>query len=191
MMFTLLGSVCLGTVAGVASALVSVKVATRTLTLRHGNWRTFAEAGTRAPGWKLNLQSAAVAVVGLFALRKEEAVYFTADHDQLGRPLDSSYDYELCGRALPARWWSFTVYGPDNRLIANEWDRYSLHHGNITLSPDGSYRVLLARRPQGGDWIPTGKRKFNVFLRVFGPASELIDPLTELSLPVIRRLETT
>ena len=72
---------------------------------------------------------ALIAEVGVFALTKDEAVYYFADADDDGNRMHYLNDYEVIWDketvALPARWWSITAYAQDNFLIKNDLGKYS------------------------------------------------------------------
>jgi len=61
-----------------------------------------------------------VALVGLLALNKSEAIYMLAASDSDGNELDCCHDYAIsCPKAMPGAWWSITAYGGDHYLIPN------------------------------------------------------------------------
>jgi len=127
-------------------------------------------------------------LAGPLALDRSEAIYFIASKDTEGRPLNSRYTYRLEGVDFDARWWSITAYGPDHRLIPNPHNRYSYNNTNVARNSNGGYTIHLSNTEKGGNWIPTGKEeKFELFLRLYNPAPEVLNDVSGVDLPRIVR----
>lgn len=153
--------------------------------LRNGPWRTSLTTGAAAAN---PYERAAVAIAGLYALAREETVYYTAFEDSGGRTLDARCEYELAGRPLPARWWSVTMYGADHYLVDNAAGIYSRHAANLAAAGDGSYVVAISPRPQPANWLPApAQGAFSVTLRLYNPGREVYDRPQTVALPEIRR----
>ncbi|MEN9718983.1 MAG: hypothetical protein RIQ99_1861, partial [Pseudomonadota bacterium] len=88
----------------------------------HNGWVGSTVAGSvDADPWT----RAQVAVRGLLALTKSQAIYLTTHVDETGAPLREGCRYRVSGGAMPARWWSVTVYADDNYLPLNADDALS------------------------------------------------------------------
>lgn len=180
---TALGVLAVGAMLGVGSAYVAVTRLAVAAPGGGGPWSANRDVGGADAGLYLR---ARVAVSGLFALSRSEAIYFRADRDDLGRPLTSRCDYEITGIAPAARWWSITAYGADFFLIANDGGRYSFNSGNISLDGEGAFRILASPATAPGDWLPTGHEERIYFLfRVYKPPPEIARAPLSLDLPGI------
>jgi hypothetical protein len=153
--------------------------------MKNGAWRTSATTGSA----DANLyERAAVAVAGLYALAKEETVYYTAFSDSAGALLDGRCDYVVQGRDLPARWWSLTMYGADHYLVPNAPRIYSRHASNLALDADGRYDVQVSAREQAHNWLPAPEHgAFSLTLRLYNPAPEVYESLATIELPAITK----
>ncbi|MCC9062608.1 DUF1214 domain-containing protein [Flavobacterium piscisymbiosum] len=119
---------------------------------------------------------------GLWANRKEEAVYFIGLIDSKGQPLtgDKVYEIKFPKDALPDTavdgFWSTTVYSvPDYRVVDNKLKRYNLNNvSGLKKNPDGSLSIWLASSlPKGAiesNWLPTPAGKgFSINFRTYIP----------------------
>ena len=104
---------------------------------------------------------AAVAVLGLGANLRADAVYFNASGDGNGKRLDGGKHYHLtfaAGKAPPERgFWSVTLYDDKGYLVASPIGRYAIKSGDdLVYQPDGSLVIYL--QPDDPDRIiaPTG-----------------------------------
>ena len=118
-----------------------------------------------------------------------EAVYFIGQQDGEGRTLDCSggavYEVAFAADALPpideGGFWSLTMYGPDNLLVANPIDRYSTRatRPGFEPRPDGSVVVTLAHELPAGvpeaAWLPAPDGPFRLGLRLYYPRQPIID----------------
>src|SRR5688572_3872344 len=140
------------------AGLVGAAVATGVLTVKPVIGLTMERLAIKAGPWRTNVatgsaeanpyERAAIAVAGLYALSKEETLYYTAFTDSDGRALDGRCDYRVTGRPLPARWWSLTLYGADHYLVANPANVFSRHANNLEFDGDGAYVVHVSAQPQ-------------------------------------------
>jgi hypothetical protein len=110
------------------------------------------------------------------------AAYYHTFKDAKGAPLHGSHGqaYVLTFPAdrIPEakRFWSLTAYTPEAiELIPNSADTYHVasYTPGLEKNADGSISIYLsAELPTGvpkANWLPVGKRPFNVMLRVYGP----------------------
>ena len=132
---------------------------------------------------------ARVARHGLLALARSEAVYFTRTTDDDGAPLREACTYRLSGVAMPAGWWSVTLYDAASMLPANTDSALSIDAGRAGA---GAWEVVIAAdRPTGAaHWISSRKAgTFDLTLRLYMPDPAVIAaPTTALDPPSIERL---
>lgn len=131
---------------------------------------------------------AAVALHGLFALNPSETVYYVAMKDERGEVLNGACSYEIVGRDPPARWWSITAYGPDEYLIANPTNRYSIDRSNVWRGRDGRMAIAVGTAPQPSNWIPVTGGKFTLVMRLFNPDSVVTRSPDRAPLPRVERV---
>lgn len=125
---------------------------------------------------------------GLWANRKEEAIYFIGLIDSKGQPLtgDKVYEIRFPKDALPETvvdgFWSTTVYSvPDYRVVDNKLKRYNLNNvSGLKKNPDGSLSIWLASSlPKGAiesNWLPTPAGKgFSLNFRTYVPKKTVQD----------------
>jgi hypothetical protein len=139
---------------------------------------------------------AAVALGGLGALPKEEAVYWSATLDADGADLDSGQRYRLTIPAdVPARaFWSLSLYErlPDGRLfyVANPLDRYAVGNRmpDLIRNEDGSLTLLIsAVEPDAGNWLPAPRSgPFTLVFRAYLPEAPILEGRWRL--PPVERL---
>jgi len=169
---------------GVALAVLRLALVSGIDDIRVGPWRTSSLIGsTQASPWLRAL----VAINGILALHREEAIYLTAAVDNDGQPLRGACRYRVEGHDLPARWWSLTAYGADRFLIANPQHRYSASQNSVTRDAQGAYTIQLAREPLPGDWIATGPGRFVLTLRAYNPLPAFAANPATAALPSIVR----
>lgn len=183
----------LGWAALVLGALAAGVVATRPvmrslldrMSIQDGAWRTTLTAGSADS----NLyERAGIAIAGLYALSKQETIYYTAFHDSAGQMLDGHCDYHLSGKPLPARWWSLTLYGADNFLVDNPVSIYSRHSNNLEFESDGTYVVAISARAQARNWLPApAAGEFSITARLYNPDPSIFKDLGTVALPRIER----
>lgn len=182
--WTIAGLLVLSLVIGVGSACWFIFRPPVMPVVRNGPWITNLKVGSAAANMYVR---AHIALTGLFALNKEETIYFRAYVDEDGNKLRADRDYMIVGSDIAARWWVIVLYGQDNHLIANDLDRYSFNGENLDRDADGSFRMLLSRMPKDGNWLPSGERQqhLSLSLKVYNPAPEFyVDPST-IALPRI------
>ena len=134
---------------------------------------------------------ARVAVAGLLALTKEHAIYFTRNTDGSGARLREDCRYRVSGGAMPARWWSVTVYAADNYLPLNNDDALSFDATEVQSDPDGNWTAILApSQPESGAWASTRKAgEFDITLRLYQPDAKAQADYGSIPMPKVERLE--
>lgn len=145
---------------------------------------------------------ARVARHGLLALAKSEAVYFTRTTDNAGRQLSEDCTYRLGVYAMPAEWWSITLYNSESMLPANEDDALSVNASQdgaaIPIMNEGApipvQVTVSAQKPAKDElWISSRNAgEFDLTLRLYVPDLDVIEGrspiIPPLSLPTIERL---
>ena len=174
-------------VLGAGSFAVLIAVPYGNTVVNNGPWQADLAVGSVQTGIYARSRTA---LMGLFALRTSEAVYFIARADSGGRPLESRCDYRIEGRDLPSRWWSVTALGWNFYLIPNEANRYSFNSANVKRDPGGSYVIRLSSKKQEGNWLPSGSQKqgrINLNLRLYLPDEGVLKNPGAVVLPRIVR----
>lgn len=150
-------------------------------------WRSDFAIGSRAAD---PYTRARVARHGLLALAKSEAVYFTRGTDDSGVPLREACTYRLSGGAMPARWWSVTLYDARSMLPVNTDGALSL---DASRAGTGAWEAIITpqRSAGGGHWISSLKAgTFDLTLRLYLPKAALLkEPHATLQPPKIERVE--
>jgi hypothetical protein len=186
-----LAGVVAGLVLGLGSALWLTGLWPEGRSLAFGNvdvggWRSDFAIGSRAADPYVR---ARVARHGLLALAKSEAVYFTRATDDDGAPLREDCTYRLSGGAMPAGWWSVTLYDARSMLPANTDGALSL---DASRAGKAAWEAIIAsERPAGsGHWISSRKAGiFDLTLRLYLPEAALLaDPNATLQAPRIERV---
>ena len=174
-----------GVVLGSGAAIYAIRGGMADSNLHNGAWSTGRDFGSVNAD---ALTRARVALSGLLALPRDEAMYFNASTDSAGKPLDGRCAYTIRGGALAARWWSLTLYDPAGYLIANRWQRYSVGSGAVPRADD--WTIIVAAQPAPGLWIPApAAKRFELTLRAYHPGAALLDRPETVALPVIERGE--
>lgn len=143
-----------------------------------GPWRVTTQAGSSNADLHTR---ASVALGGLLALSRKEALYYVARADSAGAPLRSRCRYRVSGSAPAARWWSVTAYADDLFLFDNAAGRHSL--GSTTLRLDAARRFAFESGPSAPastsdalPWLPTpGDRGLVFTLRLYQPEGAAFD----------------
>ena len=188
---TYLGAVVLGCGFGVGSALAMAGLLPSASALAFGNvdvagWQSDFSIGSEAAD---PYTRARVARYGLLALAKSEAVYFTRATDDEGQPLHERCHYRLSGAAMPAEWWSVTLYDAASMLPANTDNAPSI---DASRAGPGKWNAVIApERPAGAThWISSsGAGQFDLTLRLYIPDPAFLSaPEQTLVPPHIERL---
>jgi len=132
---------------------------------------------------------ARVARHGLLALTKEEAVYFTRTTDDAGERLSEACAYRVSGGAMPAQWWSITLYNSESFLPDNTDNALSYDLTDTAGTADWSFTISQAPGAEGG-WVSSrAAGAFDLTLRLYKPSPELLaDPETVLVPPRVEKL---
>jgi len=129
----------------------------------------------------------AAAVLGIYGLSKEEAIYLPGFLDGDGQKLDGVNHYTLRfkkGQLPPANsFWSLTLYDqPASLLVANPINRYLLNSTMLSqfkMDDDGGLTLYVQNESPGKDqeanWLPSPKGPFSVVLRLYIPKPEALE----------------
>lgn len=134
---------------------------------------------------------ARVAVSGLLALNKSQAIYFTRKSDDAGERFSENCRYRVSGGALPGKWWSVTVYAGDNYLPLNDDDALSFDATEVQVDDKGQWSAeLSAKRPAQGAWASTrNAANFDITLRIYQPAKQAQDNFASIPMPKVSKID--
>jgi hypothetical protein len=156
-------------------------------------------AGTMVGGWSYphdaigaygddNDLRAYVALGGLGALPRTEALYLTANTDAAGAPLtggNQGYTVTLPPRLPVGAFWSLSMYQveADGRLffVPNALNRFTIGDRSPQMRPnrDGSIDIFVQPKAPSGErivnWLPAPKGRFTLVFRAYLPKPELLD----------------
>lgn len=196
----IIGVILLSLIIGGGAAIFQLKQTTGSsdFMIQNGCWRVNPKMDLKSNDFQRSL----VAMIGLFALRESEVLYFVASSDSDGRPLSSDYDYELVGSSPDARYWSYTIYGEDHFLIPNEQEVYSFNLDDIiyiakdTLNPEidqqskKAYTINISSDSKSENWLPSGNEdELHILLRMYNPSPAVYNNLAGIALPEIKRID--
>lgn len=154
----------------------------------YSGWYGSRLTGSAAAGpW----QRARVAVGGLLALNRSQAIYFTRKTDDQGDRLRETCRYRVSGGPLPGRWWSVTVYAADNFLPRNDDNALSFDATEVRPDARGQWvGELSARRSAAGAWASTRKSgAFDITLRIYQPDRRAQADFTSIPMPRVTRID--
>ena len=178
------GAALLGLVLGVGSAWLTIDSGRGAFHETLGAWSWSRATGSIDAG---PYTRAIVARDGLLALSADEALYLNLDRDEAGKPLQEACVYEISGGPLPARWWSVTLYAPDNFLAPNNDHAFSVDSTRVGNGGPWSARIAPVRG-EAQRWISSRgtRRGFSLTLRVYN--AEPGFPNDAAQLPSLRTL---
>ncbi|WP_298336536.1 DUF1214 domain-containing protein [uncultured Erythrobacter sp.] len=183
----------IGLIAGPASALYMAGLWPGADPLDFGNieidgWRSDFAIGSEAAD---PYTRARVARHGLLGLAKSEAVYFTRTVDNEGRAFSEACNYRISGGAMPASWWSITLYNGESFLPDNTDGALSIDATQLN-AVDGPWEAMVAaQRPEAGmAWISSkAAGNFDLTLRLYVPKEALLEaPEDTITPPTVERL---
>ena len=165
-------AILVGILIGAASAWAALEFGRSSFSEHHGAWSHSRAAGSEAAG---PYTRAIIAREGLLALSAREALYFSLEQDERGRPLDEGCIYEMNGLPLEARWWSLTLYADDNFLAVNSDGAPSIDASRALTDANGGWRARISPvRGEAANWVSSRNagRGFILMLRVYNPYDE-------------------
>lgn len=171
---------------GFGFALLILFIARNTQpTVQGSPWKTFLNIGSDGESV---LQKAIRAGVGIYALPKEEVVYFMANTDEEGNRLEAGHRYRISGNAPFTRIWSITLYDGDHRLSANPIERYHINGSVMNTKQGQPYSFIISSKEENDYWLPAPE-KGNIVLcyRIYLPPASTF-PIQASQLPRIQKL---
>jgi hypothetical protein len=153
------------------------------------------DAGGWSSDWTIGSETAnpwtraRVARHGLLALTKDEAVYFTRNTDEAGDRLSEACTYTVSGGAMPAQWWSVTLYNAASYLPLNTDNALSFDQTDAAAAANGWSFTIAPQKPADGEWVSSrAAGAFDLTLRLYKPSADLIaDPGSTLAAPRIEK----
>jgi DNA sulfur modification protein DndE len=142
------------------------------------------------------LVRAIFALVGLGANLNADASYPNCQLDSNGERLYGAKNYVLHfekGQTPPANaFWSLTIYGPDDFLVDNPIDRYSVgDRSDLRYNPDGSLDIHIQNKsPEPdklADWLPSPEGLFSLTMRIYWPKESYLNGSWEI--PAVRLVQ--
>lgn len=127
---------------------------------------------------------ALIALIGLGANLNEDASYPTCQTDQNGDKFNGANKYVIHfekGQTPPVNaFWSITMYGMDDLLIANPINRFAIgDRDKLKYNADGSLDINIQHDSPGKDkeanWLPAGKDGFTLTMRLYWPKEEFLN----------------
>lgn len=150
-----------------------------------GAWKVRTEAGQPIAD---PYTSAYVARIGHIPLKIEEAVYFFANKDDEGEPLDGNCTYTLSGPNLRAAWWSISAHSADGSVLDNPAKRYSFTNASLLFDEDQTFQLSVSTQAASGNWLPLiGPGPVLLVLRMHGPAPDYVRAPATVPVPGIER----
>jgi hypothetical protein len=130
------------------------------------------------------LLRAAVAMVGLGANLREDAIYPRAIVDELGQPLSGAQRYTITfpygGLPPVSAFWSITLYNAQRTFVENPIHRYAIgDRDDLTMNSDGSLTIYVQHESPGqareGNWLPAPADAFNLIMRLYWPSASILE----------------
>ena len=119
-----------GLALGAGAAVQRVRTGALNANAAIGPWTTGKDFGTAGAS---AFTRAVVSLRGILALPAHEARYYNAAVDSAGQPLDGKCRYRVSGKAIPAKWWSLTLYDHPGYLVTNQANIFSVSSAKVPL----------------------------------------------------------
>lgn len=175
----------LSLVIGVWTAWLAVRSPAPIDAISLGAWQAWPNAGTASVD---PYSRATLARTGEIPLGSGEGLMLLARTDDAGQPLTANCEYTVAGQTPPARLWTLTVEDAEGRVVAQGDQLAAIGSDVLLREPDGSFQIVLASAPRGGNWVPTGRASpFRVVVRLYDTSARMVTALTTRSMPSIRR----
>jgi hypothetical protein len=126
---------------------------------------------------------ALVAMVGLGANLREDAMYPRALVDATGRPLTGEGRYRITfpsGATPPVHaFWSITMYNEKQAFVENPIHRYAIgDRDELTFDANGALTIHVQHESPGGEqernWLPAPEGAFNLIMRLYWPSESIL-----------------
>ena len=173
---------------GLVSAVIALAVVPKLSMVERDGWTGHPAAGSAQAS---PYARAIIARIGLLAMSRDEAVYLDRTRDDDGQPLRGECRYRIAGRALPAQWWSVTLYAEDNYLAQNGEGAPSIDATSVLSDqPIWSAEVGPQRPATNTSWIASkGAEQFTLTLRLYRPTTDVFAKTAAVDLPTITRID--
>ncbi len=149
---------------------------------KHVNgWQFFSVVGAYDTNY---LDRASVALAGLGANIREDAIYPIAFTDEKNEPLDGKNNYVMHfdkDKLPPVEgFWSLTMYDKDGFFISHPINRFAIgDRDKLAFNPDGSLDIYIQNASPGKDkesnWLPAPSGSFNVTMRLYWPKAAVLE----------------
>ncbi len=182
------GAVLLGALIGALVTMWSLPALASLGQVQIGAWRHNPAAGAAAAD---PYTRALVARSGLLALNSHETIYFSIAEDDRGEPLEEACVYELTGGDLPARWWSVTIYAPDDYLPRNDDHAFSMDATRISAAAGAAWTTRISQvKGDAVNWISShgARNGYILTLRLYQPQQEAREHPASIALPHLARI---
>ena len=121
--------------------------------------------------------------LGQWGLPPVESVYVKVETGSDGNPINGSHGKTYRARFLSpevSEFWSFTVYGSDDRLMAhNAINRHSRGDRTLAMDSDGYYTIVLSADVEAHaddpGFLPIPEKDAYLILRMYGPSRAVQD----------------
>ncbi len=134
---------------------------------------------------------ARVALSGLLALNRSQAIYLVRNTDDAGQRLRDTCKYRVSGGAMPGRWWSVTAYAADNYLPQNDDGALSFDATRVHPDAAGQWQAIVAsHKPAGAVWLSTRRAgNYDLTLRLYNPTPAAQADFGVIPLPRVERID--
>jgi hypothetical protein len=130
------------------------------------------------------LLRAAIAMIGLGANLREDAIYSRAILDEGGQVLTGAKRYTITfpygGLPPVSAFWSISLYNEERTFVENPLHRYAIgDRDGLTMNSDGSLTIYVQKESPGqareGNWLPTAADSFNLIMRLYWPSASILE----------------
>jgi len=130
------------------------------------------------------LLRAAIAMIGLGANLREDAIYSRAILDEGGQVLTGARRYTITfpygGLPPVSAFWSISLYNEERTFVENPLHRYAIgDRDGLTMNSDGSLTIYVQKESPGqareGNWLPTAADSFNLIMRLYWPSASILE----------------
>jgi hypothetical protein len=129
------------------------------------------------------LLRSAIAMVGLGANLREDAICPRATADRDGKPLNGANRYTITfpkGATPPVNaFWSMTMYDDKQTFVENPIKRYAIgSRDDLLRDANDSLTILIQHERPAGErernWLPAPPDAFNVMMRLYWPSESIL-----------------
>jgi len=177
---TIVSDVVQGIIIGGVLAFITAQIIMNAYVTTVNGWTTIFGCGELGNGM---LFKAACANKLSAVNVPQEAMYWTTSVDGAGQKLSGQHDYIMHFPAggLPPNnaFWSLTMGDAQNHFVPNPINRYSVSdRSGLIPNADGSVDIYIQNTAPAGhesNWLPAPTGNFILWLRVYMPATAVVD----------------